>query len=281
MDRYKFTLANNHYDRRIDQRNKRLYTLDDWATLVQNPVETADKSKSVYFYPFIHSGNWALKKHALALTHLVLDVDYNYTIDQFIADEHPFAYVLYSSYSHTDEHHKFRVVIPLAKPISLLQFDTPWFRLWAMRKFPYNDPATLKYQGFYIGATRSLSDYRYHVNRGPVLNLGDYKNEFSEIKKFTDTGSLFESLVRGHLASKRGAKFTTADGSPVVREYLSLPASPTGRGDISYRAIVACVAVGDARTLRRVIKKMRIDQFSDREIKHSIKQAQKYVGGAK
>jgi hypothetical protein len=57
------------------------------------------------------------KANVLALWGIVLDVDENKTIEQAIEMLDGLEYVLYTTFRHTPEQHKFRIVIPFSRPL--------------------------------------------------------------------------------------------------------------------------------------------------------------------
>jgi len=91
------------------------------------------------------------KANLIALSGIVLDYDKDVTIEDAITRLDGLEYVLYTTFNHTIDDHRFRVVIPFSKP--LLAEDIPK-KLDSMREtFPGVDNASFSVsQGFYFHA---------------------------------------------------------------------------------------------------------------------------------
>lgn len=104
-----------------------------------------------------------------------LQVDYDsgiMTIDQFVTD-HAFDYALYTSPSHTDEHEKFRVIIPLAQPLLNAYLGKGKVRNYLLEMFPECDQTTINSFRKQRMPAQPMSGcaYRYHINEGARLAL--------------------------------------------------------------------------------------------------------------
>ena len=155
----------------------------------RNPVQCLSKYDAPLwaFYkpiPFPRLGYWDKPKFITANFEccfaLLLDFDNDdsgtrmITIDDAIQTFSEFEYVLYTSYRHSPSHHKFRMVVPLTRPI-----DHTWFRCkkvkqWFVDKFPGVDIlASIKtLQKHFIPAHHpSSQDYRFHINEAPRIDL--------------------------------------------------------------------------------------------------------------
>jgi hypothetical protein len=61
-------------------------------------------------------------ENAISVSGLVLDYDGKNTIEDAMTELDGFEYALYTSFRHTDELHKFRVVLPFTRPLSKQEF---------------------------------------------------------------------------------------------------------------------------------------------------------------
>jgi hypothetical protein len=89
------------------------------------------------------------KGNVVAINGIVLDIDDNYTIDQAKQLFSEIEYVLYTTFRHTPQKHKFRVVIPFSQP--LLAEDIPGRQESITETFPGVDRASFTVsQSFYF-----------------------------------------------------------------------------------------------------------------------------------
>jgi len=119
------------------------------------------------------------KANVVALWGIVLDVDENKTIEQAIEMLDGLEYVLYTTFRHTPEKHKFRVVIPFSEP--LLARDVEGRKEAIMETFPDVDNASFTVsQSFYFHSGHNDS-IAYH-NEGVMIN--PYAFEYREPKVY-------------------------------------------------------------------------------------------------
>jgi len=107
------------------------------------------------------------KGNIVSITGIVLDVDEAMTIESAMDMLQPLEYVLYTTFRHTPEKHKFRIVIPFSQP--LLAADIAGRQQSIMSTFPGVDNASFTVsQSFYFhsGNTDSIA---YH-NTGMMLD---------------------------------------------------------------------------------------------------------------
>jgi len=105
-----------------------------------------------------------------------LQIDYDsgvMTIDQFVADHTGLVYALYTSPSHTDEHEKFRVVIPLKTPILNAYLAKGRIRETLLGMFPECDRTTINTFRKQRMPALPLSgaNYRFVIGEGERLEL--------------------------------------------------------------------------------------------------------------
>lgn len=107
------------------------------------------------------------KGNVVAINGIVLDIDDNYTIDQAKELFKDIEYVLYTTFRHTPEKHKFRIVIPFSQP--LLAEDIPGRQDAIVETFPGVDRASFTVsQSFYFHS--GLDKPYSYWNEGVVID---------------------------------------------------------------------------------------------------------------
>jgi putative DNA primase/helicase len=90
----------------------------------------ADKRSGNLWSPTVYAGDASRKSaNVQAITALVLDVDDGTPLSVLESKLNQFRYVVHTSYSHTQEHPKYRIVLPLATPVDSKEWSTVWLRL--------------------------------------------------------------------------------------------------------------------------------------------------------
>jgi hypothetical protein len=119
------------------------------------------------------------KANVVALWGIVLDVDENKTIEQVIEELDGVEYVLYTTFRHTPEKHKFRVVIPFSEP--LVAADIEGRKEAIMETFPDVDNASFTVSQSFFFHSGKNDPIAYH-NEGTMINPYDF--EFREPKVY-------------------------------------------------------------------------------------------------
>ena len=110
------------------------------------------------------------KGNLVSISGIVLDVDEAMTIETAMTMLEPLEYVLYTTFRHTPEKHKFRIVIPFARP--LLAADIPGKQASIMSTFPGVDNCSFtQSQSFYFHSG-NVERIAYH-NKGIILDPYD------------------------------------------------------------------------------------------------------------
>lgn len=129
------------------------------------------------------------KANVVAITGIVLDIDEDKTIDQAIELLDGLEYVLYTTFRHTPEKHKFRVVIPFSTP--LLREDIDGRKQDIIDTFPGVDNASFTVsQSFYFHSGKvdnivywnkglMIDPYSFTYNPPPVYVQPEYTNTTS------------------------------------------------------------------------------------------------------
>jgi hypothetical protein len=115
------------------------------------------------------------KNNVISITGIVLDVDEEMTMEQAMTKLDGIEYVLYTTFRHTPEKHKFRIVIPFSKP--LLAEDVAGRQQDIISMFPGVDNASFTVsQSFYFHSGKNDS-IAYH-NKGYIID--PYEFEYRE-----------------------------------------------------------------------------------------------------
>lgn len=276
----KLTLIKNVYSRDITQKNELEVDWDGLKRLLKTPRISAHKNKTSYLFPFDfryrHDGCYACNINAINYTALIFDVDSGCTIEEFIAEHKDYKFVLYTTFSHKESHHKFRAVFPIKEPIKYSSFEKPYFRQWFTEKYPYQDPAIMKFVGVYMPNTNDLKTYRSHVNEGKTYSFSEYLKELKPYKLKWEQAQRFEKAVEEYQEKQRAKweyESSSVINNPKVRAYLDSPVSPTGMGNLSFTAMAVANTANDAEARSQIIEKMRADSFSEKEIERAVERA--------
>lgn len=123
---------------------------------------------------------------------LLMDFDDGLPIDIAIEKMGNLTFALYTSYRHTPEHHKYRMVIPLKTPFDHTLMRVPAIKQWFINRLEGVDVgASIKtLQKHKIPAHHpDDKNYRYHINEGELLELPEdlfdimkWQHTFSEQK---------------------------------------------------------------------------------------------------
>jgi hypothetical protein len=147
------------------------------------------------------------KNNVVAINGIVLDIDEDYNIKDAIELLDGVEYVLYTTFRHTPEKHKFRVVIPFSRP--LLADDIASRQQSIIDTFPGVDNASFTVsQSFYFhsGKTDSIS---YH-NTGEMID--PYRFEIQEVKKIeyiqTESLDLDDELLERYRESLKASLYS-------------------------------------------------------------------------
>lgn len=106
-------------------------------------------------------GSRRARSNVEAVSCLALDFDDGTTIDAAAEAWMDWPHVIHTSWSHTEAHHKFRLVVPLETPIPVAGFARVWH--WAAARSPQIDPSCKDPSRMYhVPAVRSHDWPRVH-----------------------------------------------------------------------------------------------------------------------
>ena len=202
----------------------------------------------------------------------MVDYDKDYTIEQFEEDYKDYFYLLYTSFSHTDEHHKFRVIMygNYDKPLDIYQQ-----RAILEHSFRNADSTTLQpNRMFYLPAHKEGAPYVYKQHMGKQFPLW-----FKDIERYCNKRKLDEAKVQQQ--KKVFYDFHNKNNDricaqwPDVQHYLLTPyLKITGNGDSDsslFKALRLCIKYNDQATLQDVILKAKSEHWTDEQINRKIK----------
>ena len=147
------------------------------------------------------------KNNVVAINGIVLDIDEDYNIKDAINLLEGVEYVLYTTFRHTPEKHKFRVVIPFSRP--LLAEDIAGRQQSIIETFPGVDNASFTVsQSFYFHSGK-VDSIAYH-NMGQMID--PYQFEVKEVKKFeyieTESLELDDELLERYRESLKASLYS-------------------------------------------------------------------------
>jgi hypothetical protein len=110
------------------------------------------------------------KGNLVGISGIVLDVDEAMTIEAAMTMLEPLEYVLYTTFRHTPEKHKFRVIIPFTRP--LLAADIAGRQASIMSTFPGVDNCSFTMSQSFYFHSGNVDPIAYH-NKGIILDPYD------------------------------------------------------------------------------------------------------------
>lgn len=173
-------------------------------------------------------------KYIDTVTALILDIDgkfkkgkeeWHEVIDpDWALAQVPFRAVAHTSYNHTPEHPKYRIIIPLREPISAKQHHRLWWYFFEKLNRKIDPACKDASRIFYLPRSANEEKLPHHWIRdlrGPWLSYNDVPKEYEvpEGEVFSGPGK-----KQGAHKAKAGHKtFASADPTKLVPKLLSLP----------------------------------------------------------
>lgn len=135
-------------------------------------LESDDKYSACLLNGWTFNGR-NITENRIQLNVLCLDVDDNITIEDFQERFAQYEYYLYSTWSHTPEKHKFRVFLPLKKPI--LAIDMQYIKKRLLKLFSGIDESCLQSNHrFFVNNKKPGAEHVKIINEGSLLEAYDY-----------------------------------------------------------------------------------------------------------
>lgn len=270
---------------------------DDLYGIIKNPLSREiikNKEDSIYLIPFSHNFNgcsqsYSNSSNALYLELLIIDVDngikYDEVKNNLILNNLQFA--MYTSFSHTPDHHKFRVLLPMTKKIKFKDFRTELFRETLKRVFPFIDVNTLQYIGYYYPV--KTEHYQCYFNDNECCKPFSFENDCVQKLMVEEHEKLNESPISKELKKVNKpiiSKFKSPQNkNGHINEYLSKPfLKKSGNGDsnrLLYNSMCLCILKKDDKSLTEIISKAKSEGWNDNEINQKIKSAELFISQKK
>lgn len=278
-DHIKVIQKNTRFDKIV---YKTKYSLLDIIQTLKEPLITNNKHENG-LWMFGDCSDVNLGSQTDNITYkgkfFMIDYDNGYTIEQFEEDYKDYFYLLYTSFSHTNEHHKFRVIM-FGNWENPMNVDTQ--NIILSECFRNADKTTLQPNRlFYLPAHKPNSPYVYKQHYGKQFPLDNTVVRYLITKQQVDRAKELEQ-------DKAWADYThTKDHNGMCREYSTVKhyletsyPNITGNGDSSislFKAIRCCLKYGDNQTLDDVLFKARNEHWTQKELDHKINDARKKI----
>lgn len=160
------------------------------------------------------------KSGVAAVTALVMDVDDGTPIEEFHRKLEGYAYFWHTSYSHTPEHPKYRIVVFLAAPVQAAQWGELWLRAQAWMG-GHLDPATKDASRLYYlpSMPPGAQGHDHGFVQGVLLDMTTLP-PLPQAPVRHDVALTAASLVRTINVSSRGATEANDDGEAGLSEVV-------------------------------------------------------------
>ena len=163
---FKFSQFSNQFDNSPLTRELRYSALVNLFGI----FHVREEKGGLAFAPVSYSEPRRANKNVENVTLAVVDYDDGTTIQHAQKRFEPFECLLYTSFSHTPEHHRFRVVFPLEKPIPAMEWQHAWLHLAKIA--PGLDEACKDLARiYYLPTHRPGAEHLSLRNEGKLLDL--------------------------------------------------------------------------------------------------------------
>lgn len=250
-------------------------TLQNIAETIKEPVIVEDKvDNEMWSFGEVKDQNEGHKDSNIKTKSKFFMVDYDngYTIEQFEKDYKDYFYLLYTSFSHTKEHNKFRVIM-------YGNYDKPLIgdeqNLILSECFRNADRTTLQpNRMFYMPAHKKDAPYYFKLHHGKQFPLMNPVIRYLLTQIRADR----EKQARQRLELEKYNKTKNHDGMcknyTTVKHYLETPYPKLkGNGDSNsslFAALKTCMKYNDNETLQDVVYKARLEHWTTQEIDDKI-----------
>jgi hypothetical protein len=103
------------------------------------PAVRKTRDHALAWSPATYSQPRRLAANVTSVCAVVLDYDDGQTLDDASAAWSDYPHLIHTSWSHTEAHHKFRLILPMADPVETERWEAVWTA--AASRFPGADPA--------------------------------------------------------------------------------------------------------------------------------------------
>jgi hypothetical protein len=256
-----------------------MYNIVQFKTLDDPTVEWARRYKYVNGertgeYTLIPNTVRRCKDNVISYSGIVLDVDKTMSMEDAVVAYDGLEYVLYTTWSHTPEHHKFRIIIPFSR-------DIPKAELLGRRDsikqvFPDVDPASFSVsQSFYFhsGNTNPFSirvrgemidPYRFEYVEPPTYEPTEYHSESTLDDEYKEA---YKQAVVKSLLSCSGLHYAGSNNSNLGVLTLVSICKSIGISFNEYDSICSQMAGSDSSLRKSDIRRSAWNNWTGDRIK--------------
>jgi hypothetical protein len=214
-------------------------------------------------YDIIPNTTRRCKSNVISVTGVVLDIDEHKTIDETIELLDGLEYVLYTTFRHTPEKHKFRVVIPFSRP--LLAADIVGRQQDIIATLPSVDNCSFTVsQSFYFHSGKCdsiafrnhgimIDPYQFEYNPPPVYTPPVYENETTLDDEQKEA---YKQAVVSSLLTCNGLHYAGKDANNKAVLTLVSICKSIGLSFGEYDAICAKMAHPESQLVKPDIRRM-------------------------
>lgn len=202
----------------------------DIKYLIDNPINCKTKDSAAMWNGWNNVNGVRGSVNTDYMSVLMLDIDGKTTYQDFLTQyNNKFKLFLYTTASHTEELHKFRVVIPLARNISSKGYDC--IRKALIKYFPFADPMGFNHdQGFFIPTILpTTKEYLKYNNKCTILF--DIEKELRNLITIEKMKQIDTTISNDRKQMYRKANYTLPDISHIItKEFYDILKGGDGSG---------------------------------------------------
>lgn len=265
-------------------------TIEEIKELVKNPeVEYKNKNDVplLYFAEFKDDNKRRSFDNLKSIDHnwIGLDFDGGYSMLEWQMNYSDYHWILYTTWSHSAQHEKFRVLLNVRGiHLDLLGKDVDeQKRNWKYtlsQTFPAADKNAMDWvRGFFLPSKRP--EYSFMINEGIPFKL--YMQQEPTINKAYEKEFMHRYYNPTFLEKYMSKKSSyNVENNEKVQHYLNTAYTKIkGNGDSDHSfmtAVAVCVSAKDNDTLEKVCAKARREHWKESEIQRKIDAAKKFIG---
>ena len=202
----------------------------------------------------------------------MIDYDNGYSIKEFEKEYDEYFYMLYTSFSHTKENNKFRVIMygNYDKPL-----DNDLQNIILSECFRNADKTTLQpNRMFYMPAHKPNADYYFKLHMGKQFPLMNPVIRYINTKILADRAKEAQQKIEWNRFNSSKDHNGLCRDYGAVKHYLntSYPnIKGNGDSDVSlFNALRICMKYDDKETLNDVIYKAKLEHWTTSQIEHKM-----------
>lgn len=195
----------NRYSKNLTEKE---FTHEDIIKLIENP-ERIDKEKSPLWQFFESNSKVRDSKCFTKVSALVLDFDDKLSIYQFQEKYKKISYYLYTTYSHTKKHNKFRVIVPIKEDITYEMIHKKLLKKSLVKFFEGLDQSCFSnFHNIPIFPKDNNEDYYCFYNKAEIFSLKLIKTIYNNLEQM-------ENLRISDLNEKKEILRKKFEGKPI------------------------------------------------------------------